>query len=265
MLNISKILASKSQKKLTMITAYDFPSAVIAQDAGIDMILVGDSISNTVFGNKDTLPVELEDMIFHSKIVKKGAEETFVIGDLPFLSYQCSEEKAIESCGKFLKYGRVDAVKLEGGKNISNTVKKIVEFGIPVMGHIGFTPQSHKQIGIKSKGKNEFERKKLLEDALALQESGVFSIVLEMVEEETTKEITQSLDIPTIGIGSGKYCDGQVLVWHDLLGLSNSFTPKFAKKYLNGYEIFKNAIVEYIKEVETETFPSSKHVFKRKE
>lgn len=264
MLTISKIISmKKDKKKISMVTAYDYPSAKIAQDSGVDMILVGDSISNTLFGNKDTLPVEMDTMILHTKTVKLAAENTFVIGDMPFMSYQISEEAAIKNACKFMKYGMADAVKLEGGLQVAELVKKLVDFGIPVMGHIGFTPQSHKMIGIKSKGKYEEESIKLMEEAKALQEAGAFSIVLEMVTEEVSRKITETLMIPTIGIGSGVYCDGQVLVWHDLIGLNPDFTPKFAKKYIDSYSLIKGALSDFVSDVKNEKFPEEKHSFKK--
>lgn len=264
MLSISKILKKKNKEKLTMITAYDAPSARVAYDAGIDMILVGDSIANTVYGYKDTLKIELEDMIKHTQSVKRGAPNAFVVGDLPFLSYQLSIEQAVESAGKMLKYSEANAIKLEGGTFVCDKVFKIVNSGIPVMGHIGFTPQSYNQIGVRSRGKNDLEAEYLLEDAKELEKAGAFAIVLEMVTEDVAKKITESVNIPTIGIGSGKFCDGQVLVWHDLLGMNPDFSPKFSKKYIDGYGIIKGAIENYIKDVKSEEFPSDKHTFKRK-
>ncbi|WP_190616135.1 3-methyl-2-oxobutanoate hydroxymethyltransferase [Tepiditoga spiralis] len=263
-MSISKILKKKNKEKITMITAYDAPSARIAYDAKIDMILVGDSIANTIYGYKDTLKIELEDMIKHAQSVKRGATDAFVVGDLPFLSYQVSTEQAIENAGKMLKYSGVNAIKLEGGSFVCDKVFKIVNSGIPVMGHIGFTPQSYNQIGIRSRGKNDIEAERLIEDAKKLEDAGAFSIVLEMVTEDVAKKITESISIPTIGIGSGKYCDGQVLVWHDLLGMNPDFSPKFSKKYLDGYGIIKEAIKNYIKDVKSEKFPSEENTFKRK-
>ncbi|MBM7558685.1 3-methyl-2-oxobutanoate hydroxymethyltransferase [Marinitoga litoralis] len=259
-MSIKKILKMKNKEKIAMITAYDYISAKIAEAAGIDLILVGDSASNVMLGNEDTVKIGMEEMLIFIKAVKKGAPNTFVIGDMPFLSYQVSESEAIKNAGLILKAG-ADAVKLEGGKHVAPLVNKMVNYGIPVMGHIGFTPQSYKQIGISSKGKSKTEEELLIESAISLEEAGVFSIVLEMVTEPVAKKITESLSIPTIGIGAGRFCDGQVLVWHDFLGLNKDFEPKFLKRYLNGFELFKEAIENYSKDVKNGIFPSVENVF----
>ncbi|AEX85490.1 3-methyl-2-oxobutanoate hydroxymethyltransferase [Marinitoga piezophila KA3] len=261
-MSIRKFLKmKKKQEKIVMITAYDYFSAKIAEAANVDMILVGDSASNVMLGNNDTIKIGMEEMIIFVKAVKKGAPNTFIIGDMPFLSYQVSDSEAIKNAGLLLKAG-ADAIKLEGGLNVVPLIKKMVDFGIPVMGHIGFTPQSYKQIGITSKGKTQTEEEVLLNSAKALENSGAFSIVLEMVTEPVAKKISEELAIPTIGIGSGRFCDGQVLVWHDLLGLNNEFEPKFLKKYLNGFELFKEAIENYSSEVKNGKFPEAKHAYK---
>ncbi|SHE70518.1 ketopantoate hydroxymethyltransferase [Marinitoga hydrogenitolerans DSM 16785] len=260
-MSIKCFLKMKNKEKIAMITAYDYISAKIAEAAGIDMILVGDSASNVMLGNSDTIKIGMDEMLIFIKAVKMGAPNTFVVGDMPFLSYQISESEAIKNAGLILKAG-ADAVKLEGGKNVAPLIRKMVEYGIPVMGHIGFTPQSYKQIGISSKGKTKTEEDLLIESAVALDDAGAFSLVLEMVTEPVAKKITESISIPTIGIGAGRFCDGQVLVWHDFLGLNRDFEPKFLKKYLNGFDLFKKAIENYSKEVKDGTFPSIKNVFK---
>jgi 3-methyl-2-oxobutanoate hydroxymethyltransferase len=260
-MSIKKILKMKNKEKIAMITAYDYISAKIAEAAGVDMILVGDSASNVMLGNDDTVKIGMDEMLIFIKAVKNGAPNTFVVGDMPFLSYQVSESEAIKNAGLILKAG-ADAVKLEGGKYVAPLINKMVSYGIPVMGHIGFTPQSYKQIGISSKGKNKTEEDMLIESAIALEEAGAFSIVLEMVTEPVAKKITETISIPTIGIGAGRFCDGQVLVWHDFLGLNKDFEPKFLKKYLNGFELFKEAIENYSNDVKNGKFPAIENVFK---
>ncbi|OQY09060.1 MAG: 3-methyl-2-oxobutanoate hydroxymethyltransferase [Marinitoga sp. 4572_148] len=260
-MSIKKILKMKNREKIAMITAYDYISAKIAEAANIDMILVGDSASNVMLGNNDTIKIGMEEMLMFIKAVRKGAPNTFIVGDMPFLSYQISESEAIKNAGLILKAG-ADAVKLEGGMIVAPLIRKMVDYGIPVMGHIGFTPQSYKQIGISSKGKNKTEEEFLIESAQALENAGVFSIVLEMITEPVAKKITESISVPTIGIGAGRYCDGQVLVWHDFLGLNKDFEPKFLKRYLNGFELFKEAIENYSKEVKEGVFPGLENVFK---
>ena len=254
MKSIREVLrAKKDGNKITMVTAYDYPSAMLAEIAGIDTILVGDSIGNNVMGYSSTVKVNTDDIIRAIKMVKRGAPNTFIVGDLPMGSYQISEEKTIENSILLLKAG-ANAVKLEGANNL-NTVFKMVKFGIPVMGHIGLLPQSINQLGgYRTQGKSEKKREILIEQAKELEKAGAFSIVLEMVEENTAKTITQELKIPTIGIGSGKGCDGQVLVWHDLLGV-NKDVPRFVKKYENLYDRIINALKEYITEVKEELFP----------
>lgn len=260
-MDINKIIHSKRKDKLVMITAYDFITAKIVSEAGVDIILVGDSLGNVVLGYPNTIPVNMDEMLIHVAAVKRGAPEAFIVADMPFLSYQCGLDKAVENAGKFLKLG-ANAVKIEGGIEVAEIVKKLVDFGIPVMGHLGLTPQSVNQIGgYKVQGRDEKSKRKLLEDALALQEAGAFSIVLELVVEEVAKEITERVEIPTIGIGSGKFCDGQVVVLHDLLGLIPSFKPKFVKRYTNLFEISKEAVVNFINDVKIGKFPGDEHTF----
>jgi len=260
-MDIVRIMKSKGKNKLVMVTAYDFMSARIVSEAEVDIILVGDSLGNVILGYPNTIPVTMEEMLIHVSAVRRGAKESFVVADMPFLSYQCGIDKAIENAGKFLKVG-ANAVKVEGGKEVVSIVRKMVDFGIPVMGHLGLTPQSVNQIGgYKVQGTNEKSRLKLLEDAKALQDAGVFSIVLELVVEEVAKEITDSIEVPTIGIGSGRFCDGQVLVFHDLLGLNPDFKPKFVKNYADLFEISKKAISNFASDVRQGLFPMENNVF----
>lgn len=264
-MNVVEIMKSKGKKKLVMVTAYDVTSARIVSEAGADMILVGDSLGNVILGYPNTIPVTMEEMLIHVSAVRRGAKKTFVVADMPFLSYQCGIDKAIENAGKFLKVG-ANAVKIEGGKEVASIVKKMVDFGIPVMGHLGLTPQSVNQIGgYKVQGKNEKSRLKLLEDARALQDAGAFSIVLELIVEEVAKEITDSIKIPTIGIGSGRFCDGQVSVFHDLLGLNPDFKPRFVKSYVDLFEVSKKAIGDFVNDVKQGTFPTENNVFHSQE
>jgi 3-methyl-2-oxobutanoate hydroxymethyltransferase len=250
-------------KNITMLTAYDFSMAKFLNDAGIDMLLVGDSLGNVVLGYDSTLPVTMEDMIHHGKAVCRGAKEAMVVVDMPFMSYQVSTEQAVTNAGRIMKETGAQAVKLEGGREIANAVKAIVAAGIPVVGHLGLTPQSvHSLGGFKVQGKEEKSAQKLLEDAKVLEESGAFALVLECVPALLARKVTQSIEIPTIGIGAGVHCDGQVLVINDLLGLYPGFSPKFVKQYANLHIQVAQAVAEYKKEVETKTFPSAEHSFK---
>jgi len=261
--DVIKLMKMKGKEKIVMITAYDAPSARIAWEAGVDVILVGDSLGNNVLGYKDTIPVTMEEMLIHVAAVRRGAEKAFIVADMPFLSYQVSESEAIKNAGLFLKYG-ANAVKLEGGKDFAGLIKRLVASGIPVMGHLGLTPQSVNVFGgYKVQGKTEDSRKKLIEDAMALEKAGVFSIVLEMVVEEVAREITEKIKVPTIGIGAGRYCDGQVLVWHDVLGLNPEFSPKFVRKYGDLYKISLEAIKAYKEEVKEGKFPGIENIFKK--
>ncbi len=262
-MNVQKFMSLKGKQPIVVITAYDAPFARIAHEAGVDAILVGDSLANNVLGFSDTLPATMDDMIRHTQAVRRGAPDAFIIGDMPFLSYQCSSDEAIRNAGRFLKEGGANAVKLEGGAVFAPLIKRMVESGIPVMGHLGLTPQSVNVFGgYRVQGKDEKTAKKLLEDAKALEAAGVFAIVLEMVVEEVAKQITESVSVPTIGIGSGRYCDGQVLVLHDVLGLNPAFQPRFAKRYANLHEISLKAISQYAEEVRNRTFPAEENVFK---
>ncbi len=250
-------------KKITMLTAYDFPTAQIVDQAGIDMILVGDSLGMVVQGQESTLSVTMEEMLYHTKMVSHAAQTAMVVGDLPFLSYQASREDAVRNAGRFLKEAGAEAVKLEGGSQMADAIKAIVSAGIPVMAHIGLTPQYvHALGGFKVQGKDEAAREKILADARAVQEAGAFSAVLEAMPASLAKEIHEVLHIPTIGIGAGSDCDGQVLVLHDLLGLFDRFTPKFVKQYAQLRQDALRAVKEFKQEVEKGKFPSEEHCFK---
>ncbi len=260
---VPEILSLKGKKKITMLTAYDYPTALILDEAGIDMILVGDSLAMVVLGHEDTLSVGMDEMIHHTKAVSRAVKRALVIGDMPFMSYQSSVELAVLNAGRFLKEGRAHAVKLEGGASVLPQIEAIVKAGIPVQGHIGLTPQSIAQLGgFKVQAKRVEEAKKLIEDAHALAEAGCFSIVLEAVPMEIAAKITEEIPIPTIGIGAGPYCDGQVLVFHDLVGLFERFTPRFVKRYINIKKEILKAVVQYKEEVEKGIFPEEKHSFK---
>jgi len=249
-------------KKITALTAYDYPFARLIDEAGVDIILVGDSVGMTVLGYENTLPVTIEDMIYHTKAVKRGIKRALLVADMPFMSYQVSIDDALKNAGRLIKEGGAEAVKLEGGIAIQEIVSAIVEIGIPVMGHVGLTPQSiHKFGGYKVQGRKSIEAREIIEDAKALEDAGVFSIVLEGIPLELAKEITQKIKIPTIGIGAGQFCDGQVMVIHDIIGLSGEFKPKFVKRYAEGGEIIKNAVKEYIKDVADGNFPTDDHSY----
>jgi 3-methyl-2-oxobutanoate hydroxymethyltransferase len=250
-------------KKITMLTAYDYPTAQIVDQAGIDMILVGDSLGMVVQGVSSTLPVTMDEMIYHTKMVARATQSALVVGDMPFLSYQTHRAEAVRNAGRFLKEAGAEAVKLEGGGQMAETIRAIVHAGIPVVAHIGLTPQYvHMLGGFKVQGKDEAAREKILADARAVQDAGAFSVVIEAIPASLAKEIQNILHIPTIGIGAGPDCDGQVLVIHDILGLFDRFTPKFVKKYANLKEQALKAVKEYKQEVESGTFPSQEHSFK---
>ena len=245
---------------ITMLTAYDYPTASAMDKAGIDSILVGDSLAMVVLGYENTLPVTMEEMLHHARAVARGAKSALLVGDMPFMSYQVNVDEALRNAGRFLQQGGMDAVKLEGGRERADAVRAITGAGIPVMGHLGLTPQSIHQLGgFRAQGKTATAAKRLLEDAKILEEAGAFSLVLESVPARLAEFISKQISIPTIGIGAGVGCDGQVLVTHDLLGLFDRFTPKFVKKYANLHETMNNAFAEYIDEVETKHFPADEH------
>ena len=252
----------KEGKKITMLTAYDYPLALLEDRAGIDIILVGDSVGMTVLGYLNTLPVTMDEMIHHTKAVTRGAKYALIIGDMPFMSYNTSERDAILNAGRFMKEGGADAVKLEGGVSVKGIVKALVKAGIPVMGHIGLTPQTISMLGgFKVQGKDAEGAQKIIDDALQLEEAGAFSVLLEAVPAPIAKMVTERLTVPTIGIGAGVHCDGQVLVVHDILGLFDRFTPKFAKRYVNLSELMLKAFESYREEVSKGTFPTDQHSF----
>jgi len=257
------IQAMKKQgRKITMLTAYDYPMALLEDRAGIDIILVGDSLAMTVLGHENTLPVTMDEMIHHTKAVVRGAKHPLIIGDMPFMSYNTSEREAILNAGRFMKEGGADAVKLEGGASVKEIVRAIVNAGIPVMGHIGLTPQTISMLGgFKVQGKDAQAAQKIIDDALVLEDAGAFSVLLEAVPAPIAKKVTDRLTVPTIGIGAGVHCDGQVLVVHDMLGLFDRFTPKFAKKYVNLSELILKALESYREEVLKEEFPTDQHSF----
>ncbi len=247
-------------KKLSMLTAYDYSTACLVDEAGIDGILVGDSLGNVMLGYEDTVSVTMEDMIHHCAAVARGAKNALVVCDMPFMSYQVSVTEALKNAGRLMKDGRANAVKLEGGVEVAPQIKAIVDAGIPVMAHLGLTPQSINAFGgYKVQGKTEKAAQKLLDDAKAVAEAGAFAIVLECVPSELAAKVTDVVDIPTIGIGAGADCDGQILVYQDLLGMFSDFTPKFVKRYANIGIAMKEAFTSYIAEVQSHAFPEAKH------
>jgi 3-methyl-2-oxobutanoate hydroxymethyltransferase len=247
-------------QRIVMLTAYDYPTALALDEAGIDAILVGDSLAMVVLGYENTLPVTMEDMLHHCRAVQRGAKSALLIGDMPFLSYQVSPQEAVRNAGRFLQEGGMDAVKLEGGRERLETIRHIVEAGIPVMGHLGLTPQSvHRLGGFRPQGRTAEAARRLLEDASLLEQAGCFSLVLESVPARLARLVSERLTIPTIGIGAGAGCDGQVLVTHDLLGLFERFTPRFVKQYAHLYTEMRRAFGEYIADVQAGRFPAEEH------
>jgi 3-methyl-2-oxobutanoate hydroxymethyltransferase len=247
---------------ITMLTAYDYPGAGLVDEAGIDMILVGDSLAMTVLGHPSTVSVTVDEMLHHCKAVARGAKRAFLVGDMPFLSYQVERTEAVRNAGRFIKEAGMDAVKLEGGREVVETVRAIVNAGIPVMGHLGLTPQTATKLGgYKVQGKSAAAAQRLLEDALALEEAGCFSLVLEAVPAPVAKAVTEKLTIPTIGIGAGPDCAGQVLVFHDVLGLFDRFTPRFVKKFAELRPAILDAFQAFRQEVEAGEFPTAANSF----
>lgn len=252
-------------EKIAMITAYDYTSAIIVERAGIPIILVGDSLGHVVMGYDSTVPVTMEDMIHHIKAVMRGSEKAHVVGDLPFMSYQADTAEAIRNAGRLLKEGGCQSVKLEGGRAVADTVNGITKVGIPVMGHLGLTPQAVNQLGgYRVQGRTTKAAVELIDDAKALEEAGAYAVVLEGVPKQLAQMITERLAIPTIGIGAGVNCDGQVQVFHDLLGLFDDFSPKHARKYANLSEIIQRAVSHYVSDVQEQTFPTDKESFSMK-
>ncbi len=255
--------AKQEGTKISMLTAYDYSTAKLMDEAGINSILVGDSVGNVMLGYEDTTPVTMDEMIHHVKAVSRGAKNALVIGDMPFMSYHTSIADAVANAGRFIKEGRANAVKLEGGASVCPQIRAIVDAGIPVCAHIGLTPQSINAFGgHRVQGKTEEAAKKIIEDALAVQEAGAFAVVMEAIPEKLATLITQKLDIVTIGIGAGNGCDGQVLVYQDMLGMFSDFTPKFVKRYANIGEIMTEAFKQYDAEVKDTSFPAKEHTYK---
>jgi len=250
-------------EKIAVLTCYDYPTAAIMDGCGIDMILIGDSAGVVVAGYDNTLPVTMEEMIYHTRAVMRARPKAFVVTDLPFLSYQVDLRDARLNAGRLIKEGGAAAVKLEGGSNVADTIAALTDMDIPVMGHIGLTPQSlHRMGGFKVQGKSEEQAEKLLEDARAVERAGAFSVVLEGIPAPLAARISAELAIPTIGIGAGPSCDGQVLVIHDILGLCSKYSPKFVKRYAELAPLIGEAVSSYISDVKTGAFPEERHSFK---
>ena len=249
--------------KITMLTAYDYSTAKLVDECGVNTILVGDSLGMVMLGYEDTISVTMEDMIHHTAAVTRGAKNALVVGDMPFMSYQTSVYDAVVNAGRLMKEGRCQAVKLEGGASVCPQIKAITEASIPVVAHIGLTPQSVNAFGgFKVQGKSEADARRLIEEAKAVEAAGAFAIVLECIPAKLAKLITESVSIPTIGIGAGADCDGQVLVYQDMLALFSDFKPKFVKHFANAGEVMKQGFTDYIKEVKEGTFPDAEHTFK---
>ncbi len=254
--------AKNNNQKITMLTAYDYSMAKMVDEAGIDAILIGDSLGMVFQGNDSTLPVTVDDIIYHTKAVVRGASRALIVSDMPFMSYHISKEDAVHNAGRIVKEGGAHAVKLEGGAKYAHIIEAIVDAQIPVMGHIGLTPQSVNAFGgFKVQGKDEAAAKQIIEDAKAIEKAGVFAITLEGIPAKLAKLVTESVSVPTIGIGAGKDCDGQVLVINDMLGLFSDFVPKFVKQYAKLNGDINNALKEYIREVDTGEFPTQAHTF----
>lgn len=255
--------AKENGEKLAMLTAYDYSMAKIIDESGVNGILIGDSLGMVVKGDEDTLGVTVDDIIYHTKAVKKGAKNALIVADMPFLSYHVSVEQAVMNAGRIMKEGGANAVKLEGGADFVPQIRAIVNAQIPVMGHLGLTPQSINAFGgFRVQGKSEEAAKKLINDAKALEEAGVFAITLEGIPAKVAELITRAISVPTIGIGAGKECDGQILVYQDMLGMFSDFVPKFVKQYANIGSVMKEAISSYVKEVQDGSFPEEKHTYK---
>ena len=258
--------AKAKGEKLSMLTAYDYSTAKLEDESGINGILVGDSLGNVVLGYEDTVSVTMEDMIHHGAAVARGAKNALVVVDMPFMSYEVTVEEAVRNAGRLMKEGRAGAVKLEGGVRVAEQIRAIVKAGIPVMGHIGLTPQSINVFGgFKVQGKSEEAARALLADAKAVEEAGAFAVVIEAVPAALAQMITDSVSIPTIGIGAGAGCDGQILVYQDMLGMFRDFTPKFVKRYANVGEVMREAFANYAAEVASGAFPTEEHTYKIKD
>lgn len=259
----SFVESKNNNRKISMLTAYDYSSAKLLDEAGVDTILVGDSLGMVMLGYDNTLQVTIDDMLHHTKAVKRGVKNAYIVGDMPFMTYHTTTEDAIRNAGRFIQEAGADAVKLEGGKVVAHKIKGIIDAQIPVVGHLGLTPQSVNIMGgFKVQGKDAKKAQELIDDAILLEELGCVAIVLECVPAKLAKIISEKLSIPTIGIGAGNACDGQVLVIQDMLGMYSDFTPKFVKKYANLSEHIKNAVENYCEEVRSGDFPEEKHTFK---
>ncbi|HSO71664.1 MAG TPA: 3-methyl-2-oxobutanoate hydroxymethyltransferase [Thermodesulfobacteriota bacterium] len=261
--SIPDLMAKKQAgEKITMLTAYDFSMASFIDQAEMDMILVGDSLGMVVLGYESTVPVTMEEMLHHCRAVRRGVRYAFLVGDMPFMSYNISREEAIRNAGRFLKETGCDAVKLEGGLEVADTVRAVVEAGIPVMAHIGLTPQTVSKLGgFRVQGRDRAAARRLMDSARALEAAGAFSVVMECIPDMLAGLITRSLHVPTIGIGAGPACDGQVLVTNDLLGLYEKFLPKFVKQYIQLHPLIREALKEYAREVKTGGYPGPEHGF----
>lgn len=262
-INIPDIQKKKQEgKKITLLTAYDYPSGRLIDEAGADIILIGDSLAMTVLGYESTVPVTMDEMVHHSKAVKRGVKYALIVGDMPFMTYNIGDKETVRNAGRFIKEGGCGAVKIEGGTEMTDTVKALVKAGIPVLGHIGLTPQTAVQLGgFKVQGKDAKGAQHLLDSAFALEKAGCFALILECVPDRLAKLITENLEVPTIGIGAGRYCDGQALVTNDMIGLFDRFTPKFVKKYADLWPLLLNAFKRYKNEVEGGKFPTDEHSF----
>ena len=252
----------KQGEKITWLTAYDYPTAQFEEEAGVEMILVGDSMGMCVYGYESTVPVTMDQCIVHCEAVRRGAPNTFVMGDMPFMSYQKSDEDAVVNAGRFLKEANMDAIKLEGGKRVISRIKAILDAGIVVCGHIGLTPQSSGQLGgHKAQGRTVDSAQLVIEDALAIENAGAQLLLLEAVPPEVAEFITKKLSIPVLSIGAGLECDGQLLIVSDMIGQFQAFTPKFVKKYANVAEVITGAMKEYVKDVKAKSFPADEHCY----
>jgi len=260
-LTIKKIQdMKKAGEKITMLTAYDYSTAKIVDEAGVNLILVGDTLGMVMLGYETTVPVTIEEMLHHTKAVVRGTKNALIVGDMPFMTYQINADEAMRNAGRFMQETGCQSVKLEGGTTVANTIRRIVDAGIPVMGHIGLTPQSINQLGgYRVQGKTPDAARHVLEDALAVQQAGAFAIVLELVPMQLARVITSRLSIPTIGIGAGPYCDGEVQVIHDMLGWFTDFVPKHTKQYAQLADVIKTAVSSYVNEVKSGTFPTAEN------
>jgi len=261
-ITIAEVLAMKGKEKVPMLTAYDYATAKLLDEAGVPLLLVGDSLGMVMLGYESTIPVTMDDMLHHTRAVVRGSKRAMVIGDMPFMSYHVSVAEALTNAARFIQEGGAQAVKLEGGEMMAETVHRLVSCGMPVMGHIGLTPQSALQIGIRAQGRTPEAALRLVKDALALEQAGAFAVVLECVPFSLSGLITQKLAIPTIGVGAGPDCDGQVQVIHDMLGSYTDFVPRHAKQYANLADIIRKAVAAFSQEVKSGAFPTEAHSYK---